>query len=103
MELLHSLRIICSSCFLTDPKSELVLLAYYFWLDPESKQSLQFAETYALLKDLDRGDLRTELEKEFGYYLFGLRTSEEQEVLAPTDTGSPEVGSSASKDTPPRA
>ena len=83
-------------------KSELVLLAYHFWLDPESNQSLQFAETYALLKDLDRGDLRTELEQEFGYFLFGLRTSEKQDVLAPTDTGSPEVGSSASKDTPPR-
>ncbi|MDP2418938.1 MAG: putative phage abortive infection protein [Hydrogenophaga sp.] len=83
-------------------KSELVLLAYHFWLDPESKQSLLFAETYALLQDLDRGDLRTELEKEFGYFLFGLRTSEKQEVLASTDTGSPEIGSSASKDTPPR-
>lgn len=84
-------------------KSELALLAYHFWLDPESNQSLQFAETYALLQDLDRGDLRTELEKEFGYFLFGLRTSGEPNILAPTDTGSPEVGSSASKDTPPSA
>jgi hypothetical protein len=56
-------------------RSELVLLAYHLWLDPDSTQTLPLAGSYALLTDLPEGDLRTELASEFGPSLFGTPSS----------------------------
>jgi hypothetical protein len=84
-------------------RSELVLLGYYFWLDPDGDQVLNLAETYSLLTDLPRGDLRTELETEFDCSLFGATSSKKQEVLTPPDIDSPTVGSSASTNLSPDA
>lgn len=79
-------------------RSELVLLAYHLWLDPDSEQTLRLAKSYALLTDLPLGDLKTELESEFGSLLFGALSSERQMILASSDPGSPEAGRDASED-----
>lgn len=84
-------------------RSELVLLAYHLWLDRDSKQTLHLAESYTLLTDLPPGDLRTELESEFGFSLFGAPSSGRQMVLTSSDLGSQEAGRDASDDPTPHA
>lgn len=72
-------------------RSELIILAYNFWLDDEGREMIPLAEKYGLLKHLLKGHLRTRLETELPPLVFGRKRA--AELAAPSTPNA----------TPPRA
>lgn len=52
-------------------RNELMLLGFNMWLDDEGKKMISLAEKYGLLKHLQAGKLRSQLEKELPSRIFG--------------------------------
>jgi hypothetical protein len=67
-------------------RSELIILAYNFWLDGEGREMIPLAEKYGLLKHLPKGHLRTTLEQELPPHVFGRTRAAELAALRPATT-----------------
>lgn len=61
-------------------RNELMLLGFNMWLDDEGKKMIPWAEKYGLLKHLQAGKLRSQLEKELPSGIFGRTHSDSNRI-----------------------